>query len=151
MGSVRIGISRSDTSGALAIPLDTVSRVHGGADVAKIASLAREYDAIEVAVGLPVHLSGEEGKSAAAARSFARLLQKRLPEVRICLVDERLSSTQAHARLQEAGLPGRKQRPVVDQVAAQVILEQALSMERSTGHPPGEPILPERGERTISE
>ncbi len=141
VGTSRVGVARSDPAGTMAIPLVTVNRAYGGDDVREVAELAREYDAIEIVVGLPVHMRGEEGKSARLARSFAKLLQKSSPQLRVCLVDERLSSTQAHGRLGETGMSQKRQRTIVDQVAAQVILEQALAMERGTNLPPGEEVL----------
>lgn len=150
VGSVRIGVARSNDTGTLAIPLETVRRVHGGADIGRLAALVREHNAIEVVVGLPLHLGGAEGASAEEARKFANRLKKRVRKVRVALIDERLSSSQAHGRLAEAGLSQRAQRDIVDQVAAQVILEQALAEERTTGRPPGEQVLsPE--ERKLSE
>jgi putative Holliday junction resolvase len=40
--------------------------------------------------------------------------------------------------MQEAGRPGRKQRSVVDQVAAVIILQTALDAERRVGERAGE-------------
>jgi putative Holliday junction resolvase len=58
------------------------------------------------------------------------------------LVDERLSTVAAHRSLRESGVKGRKQRAVVDQVAAVVLLQAALDTERSTGKAPGELVEP---------
>src|SRR5918992_4472483 len=58
VGSVRIGIARSDPEGLLATPVETVRR--GSGDVRRIAELAAEFEAMEVIVGLPAHLSGAE-------------------------------------------------------------------------------------------
>lgn len=137
VGTVRIGVARTDPDAILTVPVETVRRSDGVAEVTRIVDLAREFEAIEIVVGLPRHLAGGEGVSARGARRFARRLAQALPEVRVCLVDERLSSTQAHDRLRQAGLTEREHRDVVDQVAAQVILEQALEMERLSGREPG--------------
>jgi putative crossover junction endodeoxyribonuclease len=64
-----------------------------------------------------------------------------VPEVRIAMVDERLTSNQAHARLRASGIPEHEHRSVIDQVAAQIILEQALELERMSGRAPGEEII----------
>ncbi len=140
VGTVRIGVARSDAAGLMAIPLETVKRDRRGNDVRRIAELAKEREAIEIVVGLPRHLAGGKGQSAADAIKFAERIQRRLPELRVCLVDERLTSTQAHGKLSEAGVDGRRQRDIVDQVAAQIILEQALEIERLTGELPGETL-----------
>jgi putative Holliday junction resolvase len=61
----------------------------------------------------------------------------RLVDVPVRMVDERLSTVSAHRSLRAAGMKGRRQRAVVDQVAAVVLLQNALDVERSTGRPPG--------------
>ena len=101
----------------------------------------RAHDALEVIVGLPRHLRGGEGVSAKGARKYARRLKTLIPSVRVALVDERLSSNQAHARLRASGVPEHEHRSVIDQVAAQIILEQALELERMSGRAPGEEII----------
>ena len=64
VGSVRIGIARSDATGMLAVPLDAVAA--GDDSVEAVRALVAEWEAIEVVVGLPLHLSGQEGPSSAA-------------------------------------------------------------------------------------
>lgn len=142
VGTVRIGIARSDPQGILALPVETLHRADDGTELERLTQIAREFDAIEVVVGLPRHLKGGEGISAKGARRYARRIADSLPGVRVCLVDERLSSNQAHQRLRESGVPERDHREVVDQVAAQVILEQALEEERLGHHAPGIEVEP---------
>jgi putative holliday junction resolvase len=137
-GSVRIGVARSDPDGILATPLETVPC--GKGDVARIATLAAEYDAVEVIVGLPVSLSGREGPAAATARRFAARIARRLAPGRVRLFDERLTTVTAANGLRESGISGRAVRKVVDQAAATVLLQAALDQERLTGHPPGETV-----------
>src|SRR5450830_1630900 len=69
VGTVRVGVAACDPDGIMAFPVATVAR--DAAAVATIAALAAERAAIEIFVGLPLHLSGEEGPSAVDARSFA--------------------------------------------------------------------------------
>ncbi len=122
------------------IPVETVRTHPLGRALGRIADVAKEREAIEVIIGLPRHLSGAEGTSAQKARRFAVSLARRLPDVRIALVDERLSTNQAQIRLHEAGVNALQQRNVVDQVAAQIILERALEIERLSSEPPGEEV-----------
>jgi len=138
-GDARIGVARSDPSGVLATPVETVRR--GKGDLRRIHQLLRaEEDAsgvLEVVVGLPRSLSGGEGPAAAKTREFADLLARRIAPTPVRLVDERLTTVTATAMLRDQR-KGARQRAVVDQVAAVVILQHALDVERSTGHPPGE-------------
>jgi putative pre-16S rRNA nuclease len=139
VGSVRIGIARSDPDGILATPLETVQR--GKGDLERIVELVAEYAAVEVIVGLPTSLSGRAGPAAAAARDFAARLAARLPAEAVRMYDERLTTVTAESGLRERGVRGRARRKVVDQAAAVVFLQAALDGERSTGRPPGEIIL----------
>jgi putative Holliday junction resolvase len=136
VGTVRIGIARSDPGGILASPLETVQR--GKGDLQRIAEIFAEYEAIEVVVGLPTSLSGREGPAAAAVRDFAAGLAGRLLPEAVRLYDERLTTVTAEIGLRERGLRGQARRKVVDQTAAAVLLQAALDRERSTGRPAGE-------------
>lgn len=133
VGSVRVGVARSDPGGILASPL-TVLR-SGRLD--ELATLVAGADAIEVIVGLPTSLSGREGAAAAAARGFAAELASRLAPVPVRLVDERFTTTQAHDALRRGGKDSRARRGTVDAAAAAVLLQGALDTERATGNPPG--------------
>lgn len=141
-GDARIGVARSDPSGFLATPVETVRRGRG--DLARIAAIAAEEEAVEVVVGLPRSLSGREGPAAAKVREFAGTLARRLAPTPVRLVDERMTTVSAEAMLRDQGRKGGKRRAVVDQAAAVLILQHALDTERSTGNPPGE-IVEETG------
>jgi putative holliday junction resolvase len=140
VGTVRVGVAASDPGALLATPLRTVARTQDddGSDVAQIAGLVDELAAVEVVVGLPRTLAGAEGPAAQAARTYAGRLAVRVAPVPVRLVDERLTTVDAHRSLRESGVDGRRQRAVVDQAAAVLILQAALDAERSSGRPPGE-------------
>lgn len=142
VGKARVGVARCDRDGLLAVPVETVPRTDAAA--ARITDLAAEYDAFELLVGLPVSLSGTETASTEDARAFAAEVAAAsgLP---VRLVDERLSTVSAHAALRDAGRSQRSSRRIVDQVAAVVLLQQALDVEKSTGTPAGA-LLPESQE-----
>ncbi|MBB6473435.1 Holliday junction resolvase RuvX [Sphaerisporangium rubeum] len=140
VGSVRVGVARSDPSGLLATPVETVRRGRG--DLARIAAIAAEHEAVEVVVGLPTSLSGRESHAAAAAREFAARLAARLAPTPVRLYDERLTTVSAQADLRSSGVRARNQRDVIDQAAAVVLLQAALDAERASGLPPGRPAEP---------
>lgn len=141
VGSVRVGVAASDPSAAFAVPVDTLARdTAGGADLAAIQELVTEREAVAVVVGLPLLLSGEEGTAAQLARSYAAELALRVAPVPVRLVDERLTTVDAHRRLRDSGVSGRGQRAVVDQAAAALILQAALDLESRSGVPAGETV-----------
>lgn len=141
-GDARIGVARSDPSGFLATPVETVRR--GKGDIARIAAIVAEIEQdstmLEVVVGLPRSLSGGEGPAAVKVREFVAVLARRLAPLPVRLVDERLTTVSAEAMLRDHGRKGAQRRAVVDQAAAVLILQHALDTERATGTPPGETV-----------
>ena len=139
-GDARIGVARSDPSGFLATPVETVRR--GGGDLRRLGAILKEVsedsEVIEVVVGLPRSLKGGEGPAAVKVREFAASLARRVAPVPVRLVDERLTTGSAEAMLRDRGRKGSNRRAVVDQAAAVVILQHALDTERATGTAPGE-------------
>ena len=140
-GDVRIGVARSDPSGFLATPVETVRRGSDSSSaVRRIARLVAEEEAVEVVVGLPRSLSGSEGPAAAKVREFAARLARAVAPVPVRLVDERLTTVSAEAMLRDRGRSGSRRREVVDQAAAVLILQHALDSERASGVAPGETV-----------
>lgn len=142
VGTVRVGVARSDFHGMLATPVETVRRGEG--DVARILALCAEIDAFEIVVGLPLALSGNRTASTEDAVGFAERLASATP-IPVRLVDERLSTVSASSALRSSGKSSKQGRSVVDQVAAVIILQHALDSERSRDLPPGDLALPDVG------
>jgi putative Holliday junction resolvase len=142
VGDVRIGVARSDPEALIATPEETVAA--GPGDIDRIIELADELNAIEIVVGLPRSLSGTLGAAAEKAQTFAVTVVEtataRGLSVRVCLVDERLTTVTAERVLAERGKKASGRRAIVDQAAAVVILQHAMDIERSTGRPPGQEV-----------
>jgi putative holliday junction resolvase len=136
VGKVRVGVALSDPDGILATPLVTVSRDMGAAadsvpaDIAELARLVTEHEAVQVVVGLPVRLNGSEGTAAIDIRAYAQRLARAVEDVPVVLTDERMSTVVATRRLAERGVRGKRQRAVVDQAAAVEILQSWLDAQR---------------------
>ncbi|MGO4186688.1 Holliday junction resolvase RuvX [Pseudarthrobacter sp. TAF60_1] len=138
VGTVRVGVAICDRDAILATPYKTLDRnAKKNSDVRVIASLVQELGAVQVFVGLPRTMKGEEHASARMAADYAELLVAELAgrglDVPVNLVDERLSSVTAHRNLHEAGMSSRNHRKVVDQVAAAGILQHAIDMQKARG------------------
>lgn len=140
VGSVRIGVAACDAECIIATGLETVSR---GPDISPVVDavldLISEVSPIEIYIGLPTNLSGSHSASTLDAINFAKILQGKVP-VKVRFIDERLTSVTANANLRSSGKNSKNSRHVVDQVAATIILEQALSIEKSSGLVPGKSI-----------
>ena len=145
VGTVRVGVALCDREGILATPYKTLDRnPKKNSDVRVIAGLVQELGAVQVIVGLPRTMKGEEHASARMATDYAELLAGELArrglDIPVCLVDERLSSVTAHRNLHEAGMSSRNHRKVVDQVAAAGILQHAIDMQKARGTDVGSPV-----------
>lgn len=139
VGKARVGVARCDPDGMLATPVETVPR--DDASIARILTIADELDAFELVVGLPLNMSGDDTPSTRDAREFAALLASSSARP-VRLVDERLSTVSAHAALRGTGRSQRSSRSIVDQVAAVILLQQALDVEKSSGKAPGSTVEP---------
>jgi len=113
VGSVRIGVARSDATGMLAVPLDAIRA--GDVAVAAVVGLVREWDALEVYVGLPLHMDGREGAASERARTWARALST------------------------------RQSRSLIDSASAVMVLQSVLEAESGTGKVPGDLVLGDDG------
>jgi putative Holliday junction resolvase len=138
VGTVRVGLAACDPHGILASPVETLSRdAKKNSDVRMVVAKVAELGAVEVFVGLPRTLKGEQRASAEMATAYAVLLAKVLavehPGVEVRLVDERLTTVSAHRSLREVGMSSRNHRKVVDQVAAVGILQHAIDMQKARG------------------
>lgn len=131
LGTVRVGVAASDPDGMLATPVTTLTRGRGDLDA--IAELVAERGVVEVVVGLPRRLSGEVGPAARAALRFVEELTERLAPVPVRTVDERLTTAAASKELSRHGVSTRKQRPVIDQLAATLILQGWLDQRTRRG------------------
>lgn len=140
VGRARIGVARSDQTGTLAVPVETVRREPHDAALARVIAIAAEYEAMECVVGLPINLLGERTASTEDALAFAVQLADGL-SVAVRTVDERLSTRTAARDLRDSGISSRSQRPLIDQQAAVIILQHALEIERTLGEPPGDPVV----------
>jgi putative Holliday junction resolvase len=134
VGTVRVGIARSDRDGLLATPLETLSR--DDQTLARMIELVQELDCMECYIGLPLSLSGTHTPSTEKAVAFARELSTAL-SIPVRLIDERLTTVSAHAALRQSGKQASRSRSVVDQVAAVMLLQHALDTERARGDAPG--------------
>ena len=129
-GQARIGVAISDEDGSIAFPRETVQARGGAAEVARRVQEALADDEISLAVvGLPLRLDGREGEAARRARVFGETLGAALG-VEVIYWDERLTTVAAERSLREMGRRGAKQRAVVDQSAATILLQGYLDANK---------------------
>lgn len=141
VGTVRIGAAVSDSNARLATPVETVARVTplaelrardlDGADLRRVAELCREYQVVEIVIGLPRNLSGRGSASVDQATAFGDALARLIPGTPIRYCDERLTTVVASQAMRASGLSTRHSRSVIDQAAAVEILQSWLDQRRA--------------------
>jgi putative Holliday junction resolvase len=132
LGKVRVGLAVADELGLMAHPRQYLDGRDPRRVVGELARLAVAEGITVFVIGLPRHLNGKEGLPAQRARRFAEALQKRTP-ARVELIDEWLSTKEAHARLREGGSSTREARERVDSASAAVLLQSWLDGQRAPG------------------
>ena len=121
-GTKRIGIAIGNTILRRATPLVTIDNEKTAARFAAIAALLNEWQPSVLVVGLPSNDDGTPHELTALCRRFANRLKGRF-NLPVILMDERYTSLAASAQLNTEGIHGMKQKLLIDQYAAQQILQ----------------------------
>ena len=124
-GEVRVGLAVSDPDRKIAFPLAIYTRQGRDRDAVYFRAVVQEEAVVALVIGLPVHMSGEEGEKAAAARAFGAWLVETtgLPAT---FWDERFMTVEAESALWAAGLTHKQRKARRDKVAAQILLQAYL-------------------------
>ena len=130
-GSRRMGLAVSDGLGITAQGIETLERRNKRSDFARLERVLREYQVIEIVLGNPLRMSGEEGTQSQKVAEFAEELRRRF-ELPVHLWDERLTSSEANRLLREAEVSLHRRTQAVDRMAATLILQSFLQA-RSLG------------------
>lgn len=124
-GTMRVGVAVSDVEQRYAAPLATIVRSSAKGDAAALARMVEENAAVGLVVGLPVHMSGDEGGKAKQAREFGTWVG-RATGLPVAYWDERHTSTIAEGHLLAAGVSEKKRKEKLDALAARVMLQSYL-------------------------
>ena len=121
-GEQRIGVAVGEHLLATANPLVTIDNESNEVRFEAISKLVKEWQPKLLVVGLPLSLDGAETSVTQLCKKFARRLNGRF-NLPVMLIDERYSSVEASDLLNQSGIKGRAQKEMLDQVAAQTILQ----------------------------
>lgn len=133
LGEARIGLAISDDLGMMAHPLETIEVKKVADPLNRIAEIAERDRISTIVLGLPRNMDGSYGPAAEKTRAFAEKLKGRLPNCPIRFWDERLTSVAAQKSLHASGRNVKQSRPIIDQVAAQLILQGWLDSQSMLG------------------
>lgn len=129
-GEKCIGVAVGEFDIGVAHPLETVTSEKTVQRFTAIAKLIEAWQPVTLVVGLPTHIDGAEHELTRLSQRFARRLEGRF-KIKVFLVDERYTSFVASEMLQDLGIKGRKQKPRLDQIAAQLILQSFFDEQRT--------------------
>ena len=130
LGEKTLGIAESDLMGIIAQGIENFRFEDNNYDIAldRVIYYVKKDDIKEIALGLPLHMSGDESEHSKLARLFKTMIEEKLPNIKVVLIDERWTTKQANRRLLEADLSRAKRKNVIDKMSAVVILETYLQM-----------------------
>lgn len=133
-GTKRLGIAVSDPDQKIAGAVENYNRQNPQVDAKHLRKVAEEYEAVGLVVGLPVHMSGDEGGKAREAREFGNWISEAtgLP---VCWWDERYSSAIAEMYLLQGDLSKKKRKARLDKLAAQIMLQSFLDADDRSRKP----------------
>jgi putative Holliday junction resolvase len=124
-GKERVGVALSDSGGSMATPHTVINIQPFRKFLGAIKAIIREQEVDQIVVGIPRNMDGSYGASSDSAREFASRLQESLT-IPIATFDERLTTVQASKALRASGKSAKKQKPLIDSAAAQIILQTYL-------------------------
>lgn len=127
-GAATMGVAISDELLITAQPIETIRREKENQlrhTYQRIEELIKEYDVQKIVLGFPKNMNDTIGERAIAAEKVKEDLERRTG-LEVVLVDERLTTVQAHRILDEAELSYKKKAAVVDKLAASIILQTYL-------------------------
>ncbi len=130
-GTRRFGVAVSNYDQTIASPVANWERKDLAQDARFLTKQVAEFRAVGLVVGLPVHMSGDEGEKAQEARAFGTWASTAcgLP---VAYHDERFSTLFADEELRAAGLSHKQRQARRDMLAAQFFLQSFLDARRGT-------------------
>ena len=127
-GTKRLGVAISTAEQTIASPLESYTCRTPVQDGRYLFSLVQQYLVVGVVVGLPVHMSGDEGGKAREAREFGAGIGE-LTGLPVQFWDERFTSLMADQLLQQGNFSKSKRKARRDKLAAQLILQSFLDSD----------------------
>lgn len=128
-GEVRIGLAISDPMQIFAFPLMVIDLKKTTDSIQTIENVVKEKDVKKIIVGYPLKLNGSEGIQTEKVKRFVKEMKERI-NIDIEMIDERLTTMSAQRELKQVGINHKKQRRIIDEVAASKLLEMYLEMKK---------------------
>lgn len=131
VGEKRIGIALSDPLGMTAQPHSVLVRSSWEKDMAYFNNLISSYDVSAIVVGVPRRTDGTIGTQGEKVIHWIERFSQNI-SLPVLQIDEWFSTKASERVLLEADVSRQGRKKVVDKLAAALILEQYLSVEKSS-------------------
>lgn len=128
VGERRVGVAMSDLSQTLASPYTTLQAHPQAVLFQKIQQLIIKEEVVELVIGLPISLNGQEGPQAQRIRQFIAAITLCV-SIPLHTCDERYTTAEAQRMMIEAGLRPEQRKAKIDEVAASIILQDYLNQQ----------------------
>ena len=127
LGTKTLGVALTDKSNTISTPLKTIRFNFEDYEsvISELKEIIENNNVGEIALGLPINMDGSKGFAAQRSLKFKELLEENF-DVNVTLIDERLSSIEAHNILSNNGKKEKEHKQNVDAVAATIILDTFL-------------------------
>jgi putative Holliday junction resolvase len=129
-GEARTGLAYSDALGLYAVGMGNVKSYDMEKTALEISLKAKEIGAQTIVIGKPVNMNGTFGEKVAKVEKLAELIHQHT-DIPIAFFDERMTTVRAHQILQESGVRAKKRKPIIDSLAAELILQGYMDMQRN--------------------
>ncbi|HEY8745790.1 MAG TPA: Holliday junction resolvase RuvX [Chloroflexota bacterium] len=129
LGEQRIGLALSDPTGNIAGGIRTIRRGLRDEEMAALRTVIATQGVERIIVGMPLGMNGLPGVQAELTRRWVEAL-RRNTDLPVEILDERLTTVQAHRSLDSLGVRRRQHRQHVDGVAATLLLQSYLDAHR---------------------
>ena len=127
-GDSRVGLAITDALGITAQGLKTIC--HKGQDklvLSELDKILEEYEIDTIVVGMPISMSGNKNVRVEVTEKFIHKLKCKYNKIKIEIIDERLTTVQAHKTMNELEINKKKKKQIVDTISAVYILETYIN------------------------
>ena len=129
-GNARTGLAITDELGFTAQGLFTIE--NKGSDkvvLRKINEVCQQYDIDKFVIGNPLNMDGTESERTRETIAFVHKLKSRFNKIEVVMMDERLTTVEAHKTMNALDINKRKKRSIVDTISAVYILESYINQK----------------------
>ena len=130
-GGARVGIAITDALGITAQGLETIH--HQGNDriiLKRLDEIMQDYEIDCIVVGMPLHMNGDKSERAEITEKFIHKLKCKYNKIKIDIMDERLTTVEAHRTMNDLNIKLKKKKNLVDTISAVYILEMYINKNK---------------------